>query len=158
MSRGRPLLGTIVHSKSTPEERRALDDLLGRPSTRGQRLTLNLAELAQTLRLAGIAAQLEDAVVVIRGPVENQREQTDRRRDEWTSLFAATRARVAEHPALVEWVNALARDGTLKRLSRGDLAADGACPPAPWLPASTVAMTRRRVMSREARAVARLAG
>jgi hypothetical protein len=29
---------------------------------------------------------------------------------------------VAEHPALVEWVNALARDGTLKRLSRGDLA------------------------------------
>jgi hypothetical protein len=24
MSRGRPLLGTIVHSKSTPEERRAL--------------------------------------------------------------------------------------------------------------------------------------
>jgi uncharacterized protein (TIGR02679 family) len=122
MSRGRPLLGTIVHSKSTPEERRALDDLLGRPSTRGHRLTLNLAELAQTLRLAGIAGQLEDAVVVIRGPVENQREQADRRRDEWSTLFAATRARVAEHPALVEWVNALARDGTLKRLSRGDLA------------------------------------
>jgi hypothetical protein len=107
MSRGRPLLGTIVHSKSTPEERRALDDLLGRPSTRGHRLALNLAELAQILRLAGIAGQLEDAVVVIRGPVENQREQADRRRDQWSTLFAATRARVAEHPALVEWVNAI---------------------------------------------------
>jgi uncharacterized protein (TIGR02679 family) len=122
MSRGRPLVGTIVHSKSTPEERRALDDLLGRPSTRGHRLTLDLSELAQTLRSAGIAGQLEDAVIVIRGPVENQREQTDRRRDEWATLFATTRARLSEHPALVEWVNALARDGTLKRLSHGDLA------------------------------------
>jgi uncharacterized protein (TIGR02679 family) len=123
MSRGRPLLGTIVHAKSTPEERRALDDLLGRPSTRGHRLTLDLAELSQTLRNAGMAGQLEDAVVVIRGPVENQREQTDRRRDEWATLFASARSRVAEQPALLEWVNALARDGTLKRLSHGDLAA-----------------------------------
>jgi len=120
MSRGRPLIGTIVHSKSTSEERRALDDLLGRPSTRGNRLTLDLAELEQTLRSAGIADQLEDAVVVSRGPVKNQREQTERRRDEWAKLFETSRARAAGQPALVEWVNALARDGTLKRLSHGD--------------------------------------
>jgi len=122
MSRGRPLQGTIVNSKSTSEERRALDDLLGRPSTRGDRLTLDLAELEQTLRSAGIAEQLEDAVVVCRGPVENQREQTERCRDEWAKPFESGRARAAGQPALVGWVNALARDGTLKRLSHGELA------------------------------------
>jgi uncharacterized protein (TIGR02679 family) len=120
MSRGRPLIGTIVHSKSTLEERRALDDLLGRPSTRGDRLSLDLEELEQTLRSAGIAEQLEDAVIAYSGPVENRREQTERRRDDWARLFEFSRARVAEQPALVEWVNVLARDGTLKRLSRGD--------------------------------------
>jgi uncharacterized protein (TIGR02679 family) len=120
MSRGRPLIGTIVNSKSTSEERRALDDLLGRPSTRGNRLSLDLAELEQTLRSAGIVEQLIDAVVVSRGPVENQREQTERRRDQWSSLFEVSRARAAERPALIEWVIALARDGTLKRLSHGD--------------------------------------
>jgi uncharacterized protein (TIGR02679 family) len=120
MSRGRPLIGTIVNSKSTLEERRALDDLLGRPSTRGDRLSLDLEELGQTLRSAGMAEQLEDAVIVSRGPVENRREQTERRRDDWARLFEFSRARVTEQPALVEWVNVLARDGTLKRLSRGD--------------------------------------
>ena len=120
VSRGRLLVGTIVHSKSTAQERRALDDLLGRPSTRGNRLTLDLAELEQTLRSAGIADQLADVVVVSRGPVENRREQTEHRRDQWTKLFETSRARAAGQPALVEWVNALARDGTLKRLSQGD--------------------------------------
>jgi uncharacterized protein (TIGR02679 family) len=120
MSRGRPLIGTIVQTKSTSEERRALDDLLGRPSTRGNRLTLDLAELEQTLRSAGFAHRLEDAVVIARGPVENEREQTVRRRDVWTKLFETNLSRAAEQPALVEWVNTLARDGTLKRLSHGD--------------------------------------
>jgi uncharacterized protein (TIGR02679 family) len=120
MSRGRPLIGTIVNSKPTSQERRALDDLLGRPSTRGNRLTLDLAELEQLLRSAGIAEQLQDAVDVSCGPVENQREQTERRRGEWANLFESSRASVAGQPALVEWVNALARDGTLKRLSHGD--------------------------------------
>jgi hypothetical protein len=55
-------------------------------------------ELAQTLRLAGMAGQLEDAVVVLCGPMENQREQTDRRRDERAAVFSTTRTRVAEHP------------------------------------------------------------
>jgi uncharacterized protein (TIGR02679 family) len=120
MSRGRPLSGAIVNSKSTAEERRALDDLLGRPSTRGNRLTLDLAELEQTLQSAGIADRLEDAVVGSRGPVPNQREQFERHRSEWSQLFEAIRARTDGNPALVGWVNALARDGTLKRLSHGD--------------------------------------
>jgi Protein of unknown function N-terminus (DUF3323) len=106
MSRGRPLIGTIVHSKPTSEERRALDDLLGRPSTRGHRLTLDLAELEQTLRSAGIADRLEDAVVVFRGPVRNERAQTERLREEWAKLFEFSRARAAGQPVLAQWPGA----------------------------------------------------
>jgi Protein of unknown function N-terminus (DUF3323) len=108
MSRGRPLIGTIVKTKSTSEERRALDDLLGRPSTRGDRLTLDQAELEQSLRSAGIAHQLADAVVVSRGPVENERGQTERRRGEWAKLFETNlaRGRTAGTPCLGEYPGA----------------------------------------------------
>jgi uncharacterized protein (TIGR02679 family) len=121
MSRGRPLSGLIANAQATSDERRALDDLLGRRSTGGSRLSLDLATLEQTLRSAGIAASIEDAVVACRGPVENQRAQAERRRDEWETLVNAARSRCAGQPALVGWVDALARDGTLKRLSRGDV-------------------------------------
>jgi len=47
MSRGRPLIGAIVNSKPTSQETPRARRLLGRPSTRGNRLTLDLAELEQ---------------------------------------------------------------------------------------------------------------
>lgn len=121
MSRGRPLSGLIANAQATSDERRALDDLLGRRSTFGGRLSLGLADLESILRSAGMAACLEDAVAACRGPVENQRAKAERRRDEWEALLNASRARCAAKPALVEWVDLLARDGTLKRLSRGDV-------------------------------------
>ena len=121
MSRGRPLSGLIANAQATSDERRALDDLLGRRSTVGGRLSLGLAELESLVRSAGMAACLEDAVVACRGPVENQRAKAERQRDEWEALLDASRALCATKPALVEWVDLLARDGTLKRLSRGDV-------------------------------------
>ena len=120
LSRGRPLSGLIANAQATCDERRALDDLLGRHSTAGSRLSLDLATLEHTLRLAGMAGSLEEAVVACRGPIENQRARAERRRDEWETLFDAARARCASEPPLLGWVDALAHDGTLKRLSRGD--------------------------------------
>jgi len=122
MSRGRPLSGLIANGQPTSDERRALDDLLGRRSTVGNTLSLNLAMLEETLRSAGMAACLEDAVVACHGPVENQRAQSERQQDEWETLFNAARSRCAAQPRLVGWVDALARDGTLKRVSRGNIA------------------------------------
>ena len=121
MSRGRPLSGLIANARATSDERRALDDLLGRRSTVGGRLSLGLPELERVLRSAGMAACLEDAVVACRGPVENQRAKAGRRRDEWEALLNASRARCAAKPALVEWVDLLVREGRLKRLSRGNV-------------------------------------
>ncbi|HYT62156.1 MAG TPA: TIGR02679 family protein [Haliangiales bacterium] len=121
LSRGRPLSGLIANAQAGADERRALDDLLGRHSTAGSRLSLDLATLEETLRAAGMAGCLEDAVVACRGHVENQRAQAERRRDEWETLIDAVRSRCAVVPALLGWVDALAHDGTLKRLSRGDV-------------------------------------
>jgi len=121
LSRGRPLTGLIARRQASPDERRALDDLLGRHSTIGGTLSLNLSTLAETLRSAGMAECLEHAVVACLGPVENQRAQSERRRDEWETLFNAARARCNLQPRLMGWINALARDGTLKRLTQGDV-------------------------------------
>ena len=71
MSRGRPLIGFIANAQATSDERRALDDLLGRRSTVGGRLRLDLAALERTLLSAGMAKCLEDAVVACRGPISD---------------------------------------------------------------------------------------
>src|SRR5258707_1153975 len=82
MSRGRQLNGLIANIQATSDERRALDDLLGRRSTTGSTLSLNLAILEETLRSAGMAECLEHAVIACHGPVENQRAKSERRLDE----------------------------------------------------------------------------
>lgn len=121
MSRGRPLIGFIANAQATSDERRALDDLLGRRSTVGGRLRLDLAALERTLLSAGMAKCLEDAVVACRGPIENQRLQAGRRHLEWEAALNSARALCSELPTLVGWIDSLARDGTLKRLSQGDV-------------------------------------
>ncbi len=122
MARGRPLSGLIANEQATSDERRALDDLLGRRSTVGSRLSLDLSILEETLRSAGLAGCLQDAVIACRGPVENGRAQAERQRDEWEMMLNAARSHCAGQPELVGWVDALARDGTLKRLSHGNVA------------------------------------
>jgi uncharacterized protein (TIGR02679 family) len=122
LSRGRPLSGLIANAQATAAERRSLDDLLGRRSTVGAHLSLDLATLEQTLRSAGMAECLKDAVVACHGPVENNRALAKRRQDDWQALFNSVRSNCASQPALLPWIDSLARDGTLKRLSHGDLA------------------------------------
>lgn len=122
MGSGRPLRGTLVHAKASAEERRAVDDLLGRKSTTGSSLTLDLEAMEHTLREAGFIQTLADIVLSCRGAVENRRDEAERQRAGWQTIFDAARVRCVGHPALLAWVDALASDGTLKRLSCGDLA------------------------------------
>lgn len=121
MARGRSLTGIIGNARATADERRALDDLLGRRSTRGKRLSLDLAELEQTLRSTGMAERLEDAVVACRGFIENLRARAEREQEEWTALFNGARSDCHQHDGLLNWISALERDGSLKRIARGDL-------------------------------------
>lgn len=125
MAAGRALSGPLVRANATADERRAVDDLLGRKSTVGAQLTLDLAALEDMLRDSGLIGSLEDVVLACHGPVENRRADAERLRGDWQAVFDTARTRCCEQPALVRWVDALASDGTLKRLVRGDLGTAG---------------------------------
>ncbi len=45
LTRGQPLTGTLSLDQPSPDERRAVEGLLGRPPGRGSTLTVNLDEL-----------------------------------------------------------------------------------------------------------------
>ncbi len=117
---GRPLHGMLVRSNATPDERRAVDDLLGRKSTAGTQLTLDLDTLEHTLRCAGLINTLADVALACHGAVENRRAESDRERSEWQAVFTAARLLCDGRPPLLAWVNAVAGNGTLKRLAQGD--------------------------------------
>ena len=77
--------------------------------------------LERALQAADSIDTLEDIVLACHGAVENRRAETERQRAEWQAIFDTARTRCDDYPALLNWVNALAGDGTLKRLSRGDI-------------------------------------
>jgi uncharacterized protein (TIGR02679 family) len=125
LAEDRPLRGTVVRERATADERRAIDDLLGRKSTTGSRLSLTLETLEDALRAAGLIQELKDVVAACRGTVQNRHAQAARQRSEWQGMFHAARARCAGAPGLLRWVDALHDEGVLKRMVKGD-AADAA--------------------------------
>ncbi|MEI6350209.1 MAG: TIGR02679 family protein [Verrucomicrobiota bacterium] len=121
MTAGRPLGGTLVKSDASAEERRAVDGLIGRKSTAGANLSLNLDALERSMQDAGLLTSLVDIVLTCHGPVENQRKEIERQRRQWEALFEAARTRCDGAPKMLNWVDRLAADGALKRISRGNL-------------------------------------
>lgn len=121
ISHGRALNGTIGNAQASADERRALDDLLGRRSTGGSRISLELSRLEQILQDARMATSLEEAVQVCRGPIENRKVLQELRRDAWQTMFSDARSIYVGRPDLLVWLEGLAREGTLKRLSRGNV-------------------------------------
>ncbi|MER7169649.1 TIGR02679 family protein, partial [Micromonospora sp. NPDC000207] len=70
IARGQPLAGSLTLAEPTPEERRAVEGLLGRPPGRGGSLTVNLDELDRVLRRSGLhPAGLAAAVQTLTGTV-----------------------------------------------------------------------------------------
>ena len=124
-TRAHPLHGTLVRAKANADERRAVDNLLGRKSTAGTQLSLDLDMLEAALRTAGLVETLEEVVLACHGPVENRRAENERLRGDWRAVFDTARTHCQEHPSLLKWLDALASDGTLKRLARGDLVVAG---------------------------------
>ncbi|MCW3817982.1 TIGR02679 family protein [Micromonospora sp. DR5-3] len=70
LTRGQPLTGTLSLDQPSPDERRAVEGLLGRPPGRGSTLTVNLDELDQVVRRSGMhPAGLAAAVEALTGTV-----------------------------------------------------------------------------------------
>ncbi len=113
---GRPLTGTLTLSAATPVERDALDGLLGRKSTRGASLQVDLDFLAVTLRDAGICDDLASAVEALRGPVLDRRGLAAEREEAWSAFWRSTSDEFASLPLLQPWFAKLASLGSMKRL------------------------------------------
>lgn len=118
---GRELKGRIQLRDATAPERLAIDNLLGRRLTQGDRLSLDLDELAEQLRAAGIAETLADAFQALVGPVANRPALAAEANARWAARVNPFRAAWADRCApLVPWFDELAASGLLKRLVNGD--------------------------------------
>lgn len=119
---GRPLTGPLNLSAATPAERAAIDAIFGRQSTRGRTLRIDLDLLAATLREAGIAAGLHEALEALRGDIVDRRSSDRERAGAWAAVWHEADAAFSPWPALRTWIATLARLGTLRRLAGDDAA------------------------------------
>jgi uncharacterized protein (TIGR02679 family) len=114
---GRPLTGSLTLPAASEAERRALDNLLGRPTTRGDSLRVDLDWLAETLSAAGICPSLRDAVDALVGPVRERRAEAAAEERAWLAVRERAVALLAEWPAMSPWTEELFASGLLKRLA-----------------------------------------
>ena len=112
---GRPLTGTLSLSGVTAEERAAFDELLGRRITRGTTLLVNLDALTRLLAEAAVCPDLESAVQALTGPIVNRQAAAARDAAAWAGVWLQARE-LMRQPRLIEWLDELTRDGTVKRL------------------------------------------
>lgn len=112
---GRPLTGTLSLSGVTADERAAFDELLGRRATRGTTLLVNLDFLTRLLAGAAICRNLESAVQELAGPIVNRQAAAARDAAAWEGVWLQARE-LMRRPRLLEWLDELTHDGTVKRL------------------------------------------
>jgi uncharacterized protein (TIGR02679 family) len=120
LERGQAVEGIVALRHPTTAQRTALEALLGRTPRRAGSLTVDLGQLDLLVRHAGLARGLADAVVTLTGPATDRRAEAARLAREWSRAVAEAEARVADRPALRDWVTVTARNGLLRRLSCGD--------------------------------------
>jgi len=122
LARGRPLHGRITLSAASTVERAALDGLLGRRSSAGRSLHVDLDALAVMLEHSAVAPDLVSAVTALRGRVANRREDRAIHAQTWESVASAAGEQFQPWPDVAAWGRTLVRAGVLKRLARSDAA------------------------------------
>ena len=120
LERGRPLTGGLTLDTASASERMAVDGLLGRVTTRGASLGIDLDFLAATLNEAGICATLAEAVQALRGPIHNRRALAAEIEVAWEKVYTKAAKDLAPWPTLIPWLDELFASGTIKRLGSAD--------------------------------------
>lgn len=121
---GRPLTGTITLVNADPEQRRAVERLLGRRVTTGRSLTVSLDELDAVLRTSGAAPDgLAAAIEVLLGTVADRRAESAASAAAWQTVLAPLAELVERRPELAEWRTWLDATGMLRRLTSGPVEA-----------------------------------
>ncbi|MEV7005848.1 TIGR02679 family protein [Streptosporangium sp. NPDC051022] len=120
LERGRPPSGPVTLGAATPEQRRAIERLLGRRAGTGSSLSVSLDEVDRVLRSSGACPEgLAAAVVLLQGPVRDLGRENALRDAAWRDAFAELDALLAVRPELSGWRSWLETTGLVRR-SAGD--------------------------------------
>ncbi len=115
---GRPLTGTVTLAAATPEQRRAVERLIGRAARSGASLSVSLAEVDRILRGSGAApGGLAEAVRRLTGPL---RDLTRERADlaaAWSAAFNLLDEAAGDRDELARWREWLDATGLVRRLA-----------------------------------------
>lgn len=104
----------------SPEERRAIEALMGRRPGRGTSLSLTPADLEQRLVDAGLAESLADALTRLDGPIEDRAATTAAREVAWAKVDAIIGSLAGTLPLAVQSWQDLTREGQVRRASGDD--------------------------------------
>lgn len=115
---GRPLTGTVTLPHADPEQRRAVERLLGRRAAMGRSVTVSLDEVDAVLRTSGAApGGLAAAIQVLLGTVADRRAESAADVAAWSAVLAPLAGLVERRPELSAWRAWLDATGMLRRLT-----------------------------------------
>jgi uncharacterized protein (TIGR02679 family) len=120
---GRTLPATITLTGPTEDERRRHAALLRLSETsRAQRLRYELKAISNALAVAGAPKDWSEILKILCGPIPTKALAAQASTQAWHNFWPATIASLSAHPfpAHLDWLDALRRDGVLKRLAGGD--------------------------------------
>ncbi|MEV4378544.1 TIGR02679 family protein [Streptosporangium sp. NPDC049644] len=116
LEQGRPPTGTVTLGAASPEQRRAIEVLLGRRAGTGTSLSVSLDEVDRVLRSSGACRDgLAAAVVLLRGPVRDLPRENAEREAAWRGALAELDTVVAGRPELHGWRSWLDATGQVRR-------------------------------------------
>jgi uncharacterized protein (TIGR02679 family) len=114
---GRPLTGTVTLPAAEPEQRRAVERLLGRRATTARSLSVSLDEVDTVLRTSGAApGGLVSAVAVLVGAVPNRLADSTAEAAAWSAAAAPLAELTERRPELTAWRTWLDTTGMVRRL------------------------------------------
>ena len=116
LEQGRDLRGMLHLPDATPEERTALERLLGKRFT-GRSIRLDLRLLDDLICRSGVAGGLAGLLARVEGPVVNRAAQREALAQRWQDVWDAASPRDARVAA---WLSSLRAEGLLRRLTGGD--------------------------------------
>jgi uncharacterized protein (TIGR02679 family) len=115
---GHPLTGTVTLPAATPQQRRAVERLTGRPVRSGASLSVSLTEVDRILRDSGAApGGLAEAVARLTGPLRDRNRERADLAAAWTAAFASLDAAVDGRDQLARWRGWLDATGVVRRLA-----------------------------------------
>ncbi|WP_260614138.1 TIGR02679 family protein [Streptomyces sp. WAC07061] len=113
-----PLTGAVTLTRPTPDQRRAVERLLGRAPGGGRSLAVRLEAVDAVLRRSGISEHgLAAAVTALTGPVALLGPARRAEEEAWRDAFAPIDELSEEIPRLAPWAVRLRGDGLVRRLA-----------------------------------------